>query len=164
MGSYWRLSRNIQVIKECSAPLHFPACVISVWMPGVSTFPCSFPSLAVGSSSSCCWFISMSLVLHSTEIWLGTRQTPVEWRTTEPMDHPYFTWNTQASLSHVTIPFREAQRVHLQRLNAVWEAGNSTTGAYGDAIGWHFCFFFPPYPCFSFPLILACNKVAGYAL
>lgn len=50
-----------------------------------SSFLPYFPPLeSEWRSSSCSWFSSMSLVLHSTEIWLVMRQTPVEWRTTEP--------------------------------------------------------------------------------
>lgn len=124
-GSNWRLRLLLRVLKcFLFSPLHFPTCSISVWMPGVSKFPCSFPFVSMGSSFSWCWFISMPLVLHSTEIWLGMRQTPVEWRTTEPMDRPYFTRKTQASLWHVNIPSGEAQLVHLLCSNRGQEAWN----------------------------------------
>lgn len=144
MGSYWRLSRNIQVIKVlCVLLLSIAqrAPSLNAWRIQISM---PFP-FSVGSSSSRCWFSSMSLVLHSTEIWLGMRQTPVEWRTTEPMDRPYFPQKTQASLSHVNKPFREARLVHLRCLNRMEEAQNCNRclwGCYGLELS--LALLFPP--------------------
>lgn len=148
--------RSFKCSVNCCSP--FPSMFGCLAYPD---FHAVSPSLAVGSSSSCCWFISMSLVLHSTEIWLGMRQTPVEWRTTEPMDGPYCTWKTWVSLSHINIPGREAQLGHLcpNLLEEAWNSAHSQ--CLGSAMGsdFHWLNSFPHIPVVP-SLISPCNNVA----
>lgn len=79
-GDFQGIFRWLRSSLCCCSP--FPSSVVCGRCIPISTW---FPS----SAAPLCWFSSMSLVLHSTEIWLATRQTPVEWRTTEPMDRPH---------------------------------------------------------------------------
>lgn len=152
-------SEEILDLLKCSL-CHSCACQHAWPLFGCLVHQCPrrFLSLPLRSSSSHCWFISMSLVLHSTEIWLGTRQTPVEWRTTEPMDCPYFCWKMQACSVCLTVHFRDVQLVYLWCSSHIQEVWNSTISADGNPLSWNFysSIHFPPSPpLFSFIFILA---------
>lgn len=132
-------SEEILDLLKCSL-CHSCACQHAWPLFGCLVHQCPrrFLSLPLRSSSSHCWFISMSLVLHSTEIWLGMRQTPVEWRTTEPMDCPYFCWKMQACSVCLTVHFRDVQLVYLWCSSHIQEVWNSTISADGNPLSWNF--------------------------